>query len=107
MFLHHEQVLRDKIDILSAGRVEDRVFEFLGHLVRRFGQYESKVSCRVPLSLTRAQVGHIVNVRVETIIRLISRWQKTGLLKWKKNEIYIENWPLLEKSLRTQRNMAK
>ncbi len=101
MFLQHEQVLRDKIDILNAGRVEDRVFEFLSHLVRRFGQYDSKVSCRIPVSLTRSQVGHMVNGRVETIIRLISRWQKAGLVKWKKNEIVIENLPLLEKSLRS------
>lgn len=101
MFLQHEQVLRDKIDILNAGRVEDRVFEFLSHLVRRFGQYDSKVSCRIPVSLTRSQVGHMVNGRVETIIRTISRWQKAGLVKWKKNEIVIENLPLLEKNLQS------
>lgn len=98
-FLEHEQVLRDKIDILNAGRIEDRVFEFISHLVRRFGRYESRVACRIPVSLTRAQVGQMVNGRVETIIRLLSRWQKAGLIEWKTNEIFIENLPRLEESL--------
>ena len=85
MFLLHEQILRDKIDILNAGQIDDRVYELLQHFIRRFGQFESKAKCRIPLNLTRAQVGRLVNGRVETIIRLISRWQKAGLLTWGKS----------------------
>ncbi len=99
MYLQHEQTLRDKIDILNAGRVEDRVYEFLSHLMRRFGMYNSKVHCQIPLSLTRQQVATMVNSRVETIIRLINKWQKEGLITWKKSEIIIENIVLLERSL--------
>ncbi len=99
MMLLHEQILRDKIDILNAGTVESRVFELLRHLVRRFGKHESAVKHFVPIHLTRTQVGSLVNIRPETIIRLISRWQKAGLVDWRSDGIWIENMTLLEKSL--------
>jgi len=99
MVLHHEQVLRDKIDMLNAGSVENRVFELLNHFIRRFGKQESHLQYFIPIRLTRAQIGKLIDVRVETIIRLISRWQKQNLITWKETGILIENLPLLEKSL--------
>jgi CRP-like cAMP-binding protein len=105
MVLHHEQVLRDKIDMLNAGSVENRVFELLNHLIRRFGKQESHLQHFIPIRLTRAQIGKLVDVRVETIIRLISRWQKQKLIVWKETGILIENLPLLEKSLSKNRRL--
>lgn len=99
MILLHEQILRDKIDIINAGSVELRVFELLKHLVRRFGQHESAVKHTIPIGLTRAQVGNLVDIRPETIIRLISRWQKQKLLEWSGEGILIRDMDLLEKSL--------
>ncbi len=99
MFLQHEQVLRDKIDILNAGAVENRVFELINHLIRRFGRHESHLKHFIPIRLTRAQAAKMTDVRVETIIRLISRWQKQHLLSWTQDGILIENLPMLEKSL--------
>ncbi len=99
MVLHHEQILRDKIDMLNAGNVENRVFELLNHLIRRFGQQESHLQYFIPIRLTRAQIAKLIDVRVETIIRLISRWQKQRLIAWKESGIRIENLTLLEKNL--------
>lgn len=99
MVLHHEQVLRDKIDMLNAGSVENRVFELLNHLIRRFGKQESHLQHFIPIKLTRSQIGKLVDVRVETIIRLLSRWQKLKLISLQDSGIRIENLPLLEKSL--------
>ncbi len=99
MMLLHEQILRDKIDILNAGSVENRIFELLNHLMRRFGKRESCLRHIIPIPLTRAQVGRLTDVRVETVIRLTSRWRKEGLVHWTKEGISIENLPLLEKSL--------
>ena len=105
MMLLHEQVLRDKIDILNAGSVESRVFELFNHLIRRFGKHESHLRHFIPIQLTRAQVGKLTDVRVETIIRLISKWQKQNLVRWAKDGILIENLPLLEKSLTRNRRL--
>lgn len=99
MFLLHEQVLRDKIDILNAGAVENRVFELITHLIRRFGRHESHLRHYIPIRLTRAQAAKMTDVRAETIIRLISRWQKQHLLSWTQDGILIENLPMLEKNL--------
>lgn len=99
MMLLHEQVPRDKIDILNAGSVESRVFELFIHLIRRFGKHESHLRHFIPIYLTRAQVGKLTDVRVETIIRLISQWRKQNLVHWTKEGILIENLPLLEKSI--------
>lgn len=105
MVLHHEQVLRDKIDMLNAGSVESRVFELINHLIRRFGEQESHLQHFIPIKLTRAQIGKLVDVRVETIIRLFSRWQKQKLIILKDTGILIENLPLLEKSLVRSRKL--
>ena len=105
MMLLHEQVLRDKIDILNAGSVENRVFELLHHLIRRFGKHESHLRHVIPIHLTRAQVGKLTDVRVETIIRLISKWHRQNLVHWTKDGILIENLPLLEKSLSKNRRL--
>lgn len=105
MMLQHEQILRDKIDILNAGGIEDRVFELITHLNRRFGQHESAVRHSIPIRLTRAQVGKFTDARVESVIRLISRWQRQKLIHWDKDGIQIENLALLEKSLSKNRRL--
>lgn len=99
MVLQHEQVLRDKVDMLNAGSVENRILELLNHLIRRFGKQESRFRYLIPIRLTRAQIGKLVGARVETIIRITSRWQKQKLIAWKETGILIDNLPLLEKSL--------
>lgn len=103
MMLQHEQILRDKIDILNAGGIEHRVFELLTHLNRRFGEHESAVRHFIPIRMTRAQVGKFTDARVESVIRLVSRWQRQKLIRWDKDGIQIENLALLEKGLSRNR----
>lgn len=100
MLLNHEQILRDKIDIINAPSVDCRIFELLKHLIRRFAQHESQIRHYIPLRLTRQQMGRLIDVRVETIIRTINRWKKMNLVQWTKEGILIENLTLLEKSLK-------
>lgn len=102
-FLRYEQILRDKIDILNAGTVECRVFELLIHLLRRFGKPESAMAHFIPIRLTRAQIGRMTNVRGETVIRIISRWQKEHLVTWTKEGIRVNNLSLLEKSIASKK----
>ncbi len=98
--LNHEQILREKIDILSAGSVEKRVFELICHLSRRFGIKTHDNEMETPIKLTRSQVGRIIGARVETVIRLINRWEKHGLLTWSKEGIRITDIKEFKKSVK-------
>jgi len=90
LLLSHEQILRDKIDILSAGRVERRAIELLSQLASRFGQKVGK-SYFIPILISKTQISRLVEVRVETIIRLLSGWSKLGLIEFQKNGIFIQD----------------
>ena len=103
--LLHEQVLRDKIDILNAGNVENRIYELLKHLLRRFGVHESQSRHFIPLRITRAQAAKMINVRVETMIRMLSKWQRQKFIRWTQKGILIENLPLLEKNLSSKQGL--
>ncbi len=97
--LLHEQVLFDKIHTLNAGSVEHRILELLKQFVRRFGHKDKAGNVTIPIALTRTQVAKLTDVRVETIIRSVSRWKKDGLIDWGNEQIVIPNLAQLEKSL--------
>lgn len=89
MTLRHEQVLRDKIDILSSGSIEERIHALVLNLVNRFGIRESKQRIRVPLGMTRSQVARMVDARVESVIRILSRWTQDGWIRWNRQELIV------------------
>lgn len=97
MLIRHEQVLRDKIDILSAGSVDDRMYEFLKHLVRRFGKIEGSFKYSVPIELTKSKAAKMIGIRSETAIRLINHWQRSKLIDWKEREIIVHNTQMIER----------
>jgi CRP-like cAMP-binding protein len=97
LLLSHESVLRSKIDILSAGKVEQRVIELLGHLSSRFGIKIGRATYFIPFVITKTQISRLVEVRVETIIRLLSSWSKRGLLTFDKSGIQIMDLERLER----------
>lgn len=99
--LSYGQILQDKIDILNAGHIENRVFELFHHLIRRFGEKDSNENCFIPIQLTRTQIARITNARVETVIRILSRWQKNKLIRWASDGIWVENLSSLEKEVRS------
>jgi len=75
----HEQVLRAKIAILTAGTIERRLAILMRYLDERFGDgTRDKRTLRVDLS--RVQIAALVGARSETIIRLLSKWRKAGWL---------------------------
>jgi CRP-like cAMP-binding protein len=99
ILLQHEQILRDKIDLTNSGKTENKLFVLLNQLIQRFGKIESQFCYFIPIHLTRSQIGKLTGSRVETIIRLMSRWKKQNLITLNADGIRIENLPQLEKSL--------
>lgn len=73
---HHNAVLREKVDVLTAGEVPQRLATLFLLLTERFGDEGQPGELHVPLSLTRRVIARLVGVRVETVIRVLSRWEK-------------------------------
>jgi CRP-like cAMP-binding protein len=99
--LAHEQIVRDKVDFLCAGSIEERVFEAIDHLSRRFGQPVYRDIIYVPIKITRNQIARMIDSRVETVIRTISQWQKKDFIQWDQEGIKVK-LVALEKYLQDQ-----
>lgn len=75
------QILRTKIDVMSAGAVAQRLASLLASLAERFGdELEDGTTC-LPIALSRGELSSLVGARVETTIRILSAWQKQGLVE--------------------------
>lgn len=79
--VEHAELLHAKIGIVSAGPVPRRLAALFVYLGRRFGRREANGVLRVDLALTRERIGRLVGARTETVIRVLSRWQKAGRLR--------------------------
>ncbi len=73
--------LIQKIDIITAGQVAQRLAVLLGGLAEHFGDEQEDGSTFVPVALTRGELACLVGARVETTIRALSGWQKAGWLE--------------------------
>lgn len=95
--LRHEQILREKIDILTAGTAEERLFEFIKHFLRRFGTNKVGAKFEIRIQMTKSKAARLMGLRTETTIRLINDWQKRGLIKWNKDQITLQDLELIER----------
>ncbi|MCC6869888.1 MAG: Crp/Fnr family transcriptional regulator [Burkholderiales bacterium] len=77
----HSAVLHAKIEIVTAGSVPRRLAALFLHLAARFGVDTGAGTVHLDLGLTREQIGRFVSTRVETVSRILSRWQKAGWLR--------------------------
>jgi CRP-like cAMP-binding protein len=76
--LAHTEILRAKINIVSAGSVPRRIAALVLYLVARFGTPHDELTAHVGIELTREKISHLVGARPETVIRIMSRWHKAG-----------------------------
>ena len=69
----------DLMMLLSKRSAEERLLHFLNHLSERFDErgYSSK---QFNLSMTRNEIGNYLGLTVETISRLLNRFDKQGIL---------------------------
>lgn len=66
-----------------TGSVEHRIGRLLATLAERLGQ-KSDRGVFIPLALSRQDIADLVGTTVETAIRVMSRWQKEGLVETEK-----------------------
>lgn len=74
------QMLLAKIDVLTAGEVPQRLATLFLHLTERFGDNFAHGEVRIPVALSRGVLARLVGVRSETVIRVMTRWERDGLL---------------------------
>jgi CRP-like cAMP-binding protein len=97
--VQHTAVLRAKAGIVSAGSVPRRLAAFMLYLIERFGTEEQPPEVTIGIALTREQIGQFVGARVETVIRILGRWQKAGWMQTSSARIRILRRDMLERVL--------
>jgi CRP/FNR family transcriptional regulator len=76
--------------LLSKKNAEERIATFLIKLSQRFKlRGYSETSFR--LSMSRNEIGNYLGLAVETVSRIFTRFQKSGLLSVDGKEVHIEN----------------
>ncbi|MCB8933414.1 MAG: Crp/Fnr family transcriptional regulator [Chthonomonadaceae bacterium] len=74
--------LHDKMNLLarlSSGRVEQRMATILFMLTDSYGE-ETPAGVRLQVPLTRQDLAELAGTSTETAIRVMSRWQKEGVV---------------------------
>lgn len=73
--------LHDKVDVLSAGSVEARLATLLLKLYDRFGDDFDDGTSSIPVALSRRELADLVSTSFETAIRVMTRWEREGILE--------------------------
>jgi CRP/FNR family transcriptional regulator, nitrogen oxide reductase regulator len=74
-----------------TGSVEYRVARLFETLSHRMGQAQADGSVFVPLALSRQDIADLAGTTIETAIRVMSRWQKEGVLETDKKGFLIRD----------------
>jgi CRP/FNR family transcriptional regulator len=70
----------NKIEIISAGSVQQRLAVLLLQLVGRYGVDGRDEQALLPVFLTLTQISEIINARIETVARALGHWKRAGWL---------------------------
>lgn len=71
--------LRRRVEVLGEMGVESRIAQLLQIYARQVGREDAQ-GMLIPLRLSRNEVASLVGARIETVIRIMSRWQKEELV---------------------------
>ncbi|MBP8810867.1 MAG: Crp/Fnr family transcriptional regulator [Kofleriaceae bacterium] len=94
----HSAALRTKVEILAAGSVRARLANLFLHLATRFGDDLPDGTVVIPIALPRATLASLVSARVETVIRALGPWEKSGLVKTRAGAFHLGDLGELEAS---------
>lgn len=94
--LKFNDMLKSKIDMLSAGSVESRLTSLFRYLAEKFGDENEEGNTTIPIHLTRAEMACLVDARIETVIRVLSKWQRSGFLDNKPERFILKGLPTVE-----------
>jgi len=95
------EIVRDHgvMMLLGSMRAEERLAAFLTNLSRRFVRRGYSAS-DFHLRMTRDEIGSYLGLKLETVSRLFSQFQKDGLIEVEQKHVRILDIPGLERLLR-------
>lgn len=93
----HDMMLR-----LSTGRVEERIAAVLFILADSYG-VPTEEGTQLTVPLTRQDIAEMAGTTVETTIRILSRWQKDGLVCTERQVITLRNEAALQSMIGGER----
>jgi CRP/FNR family transcriptional regulator len=73
--------LHGSIEVLSAGTVESRLATALLKLYDQLGDEFEDGTCSIPVVLSRRELAELVSTSLETAIRVMTRWERQGVLE--------------------------
>jgi CRP-like cAMP-binding protein len=85
--------LRQAYDLMSrmaSGKVEQRLAAVLIILGEHYG-LPREGGFEVTVPLTRQDLAELAGTTVETTIRVLSRWQKDGLVEWTSRTVWVKD----------------
>lgn len=88
--------LTQKLAQLSSGGVEYRLAALFLKLADRMGRPETEGTV-IPLALSRQDIADMVGTTIETAIRVMSRWNRDGVVRTERSSFLIANRQALEK----------
>lgn len=88
--------LHAEIDVLSAGSVEARMATLLLKLYERFGDDFDDGCSRIPVHLSRRELADLVSTSFETAIRVMTRWERHGVVATEAGGFVLHNLQALD-----------
>jgi CRP/FNR family transcriptional regulator len=80
--------------LLGSMRAEERLAAFLINLSQRFAARGFSAH-RFLLRMTREEIGSLLGLKLETVSRILSRFQAEGLIRVRNREVQIVSMPAL------------
>lgn len=99
VLLSQVRLLHGKIDVMAAGTVARRLALFFLNLASRFGDEAENGDLIIPMVLSRQQIATYIDARVETVIRTLSCWRKSGVMTTRRNHIEIHDIGALRRAI--------
>ena len=91
--------LHNKIDVLSAGAVEARLAMTLLKLSGQYGDELEDGTELLPILLTRRELSEIAATSLETVVRIMKRWERSGVLETQSQGFVIRDPAALHRAL--------
>ena len=86
--LRRQRTFVQRLDELQQGAVEDRLARVLLRLGDRVGLRDARGTF-LPVRLSRGDLAELVGCRVETAIRVMTRWQRQGVVETQREGIVL------------------
>ena len=88
------RAMRVRVETLSESGMQSRIALLLQSFAREKGS-KQEGGVLVPVKLSRAEIAGMVGARIETVIRIMSRWQKEGIVSTHKQGFLIKDASML------------